>query len=213
MNHITLDIKDIVKNNLNKKRESILKESISFDNVVNNDIIQEHIEKSIQLIYEGYDINEITDYLTQAGQKLEKVTGSDFDYGQMFKESLVSMAKEFGIKWLLDYIGFNPTLATVIAQGAADISLRDLLLPFKNKEFCNQHLPNLLDAILEVIVRHYGNKLIWGKIPKPESYDTSTYNWLDVFTSAPAGNIAGELIRQTQTSESLAKVICPIIHK
>lgn len=212
MNHITLDIKDVVKHNLNQKRENILKEAISFENGLDNEIIQEHIKKGIQLIYDGYSIDEIAIYLSNASQSLKEDTGNDFDFGGMFKDSMLSMAKEFGIKWLLDYIGFNPTLSTIIAQGAADLSLRDLILPFKNKEYCDKHLPNLLDAILEVAVRQLANKYLWEKLPGQKG-SKNRYEWIDLFTTVPAGNITGELIRKTKTSEGFAKIICPIIHK
>jgi hypothetical protein len=252
-NNINLTIKNIVTKNLNEKREEILRESFRdlyySENLEN---IQNHALVAINLINEGYSVNEITNYIDKASSTMGDLNSQ---YGDMFKDSMKSMAREFVIKWILEYIGFGATTSTYLAQGFADLTYKDLLLPFKNKEYCIKHLPNVLDSILEVIVRQAGHKLTgaitgrnkedamqkkWadaseekmkkykedlkkykrGEIDtepvEPEEfkpkYSKGEYNWGDLL-GIGIGNIAGEFIRKTETSEKIADVICKTVHK
>lgn len=222
MKIINLDINSIVAKNLYNKRNQILYESLYFDNI-DNDIIQEKVKNAIHLINEGYSIDEISDIFSDV---------KDFDFKKMFTDSLISTAKEFGIKWLLDYIGFNPTVSTYLAQGLADLPPRSIFLPWKNKQYCQKYLPGLLDSILEVIVRYFGQKMLRLPVEKrsdEEEYkkekeakkeglkyekklSKNRYEWVDLLTVS-AGNITGDLIRKSNTSEGIANSICPIIHK
>jgi hypothetical protein len=148
------------------------------------------------------------------------------------------MAKEFAIKFILEYIGFGPSIATKLGRGLADISYKDLLIPFKNREYCISHLPNILDAILEVYIRDFLDKKLRTKKTKAEDelellkakevddarkddksikkytprLSYNEYGWSDI-PELGLGNIAGELIRKSPTSEAIANVLCKIIHK
>jgi hypothetical protein len=256
MKEIKLNIKEIVNENLNNKRNEILEKHFEdIDFYSTEKIINEHINKTIMLLNEGYDLNELDQYMGKANDAIKSVVGPNINYGDMFKDSMYSMAKEFAIKWILDFIGFSPSMSTYLAQGMADLSYKDVLYPFKNKEYCIKYGPNLLDAILEVIVRKYGHKLynkvtgtadidnteelrakkykealkdyekdmmnykkgLIDKEPeKPQKYIPSfskhSYEWGDILQIG-IGNLAGDFIRKTGTSEYIANAICPILHK
>lgn len=256
MKNIKLDIKDIVKNNLNNKRNELFE--TYFDEVDYYDtdkLIKTHVEKTIHLLNEGYELNELNPYIEKAGDAVKSMTNQNIDYGELFKGSMYSMAKEFAIKWLLDFFGFKPSISTYVAQAMADLTIKDILYPFKNREYCQRHLPNLLDAILEILARKIGHSLFTritgqSKIDKATSekekaykkalkdyetdllkykkgelenvpdkptkyeprYSKHSYEWGDVLQIG-LGNVAGELIRKTQTSEGIANFICPKLHK
>lgn len=260
---INLNVKHIVKKNLHHKRNTIITESFKFNNDDDIDImVKNHAIIGFRLLNEGYTIDEIANYADQAAAAVQKVTGNDFNYGELLKSSMFSMVKEFIIKWLLEFIGFrNPDVLRVLSQGLADLSWKNLLLPWKNKAYCNTHLPGLLDTILEILSRDLGNKITSGlgfqgdydkteklkmdasknnrqavlnrikeledsgnknleyyelkknipKVYKP-LYSKNKYEWIDL-PGIGIGNVVGELIRQSPTSEFLAKNICSVIHK
>jgi hypothetical protein len=232
-NQINLSVKNIVSKNLIQKRNEILEESFAINETnTYNELIKKHAIVAVNLINEGYDINEITDYIDKASNSIQDLTNTKFDYGQAFKDSMYSMAKEFAIKFILEYIGFSPSVSTKLGIALADLSYKDLLIPFKNREYCNKHLPNILDAILEVIIRDIMNKKLRFKKTKMEdeielekaklakkegkkytpmlSYDE--YNWSDI-PEIGLGNIVGDVIRKTPTSEAIANQLCKIIHE
>jgi cellulose biosynthesis protein BcsQ len=234
-NNIKIEIKEIVSKNLNQKRNKILQESFQLDSYDDyHAVLKEYMITSAKLMNEGYELNEITDYIDQASQSLQNATGKNWDFGGMFKDSLWSMGKEVALKWFFEYLGFKPGTSKILAQGLADLSPKTILIPFKNREYCEKNLPNLLDSIFEVIVRHYIDKNILitpknrerdrlqldlekqakelGKKFTPKlSYNT--WKWSDLVTVLPVGNVVGEVIRKSDTSETLADYFCKIIHK
>ncbi len=256
MSDINLNIKNVVYKNLVNKRNEILSESFVIDeNIGYDEMIRKHAIIAVKLINEGYTINEIANYIDKANSSIQDLTNTDFDYGEVFKDSMKSMAKEFAIKFILEYFGFNPTLSTYLAQGLSDLSFKDIILPFKDRQNCINHLPNVLDSILEVIVRQAGHKLTgaitgrnkedamqkkWANANKNNmvkykedlkkykrgeietepmepkkfvpSFSKNSYDWSNV-PEIGLGNIVGEIIRKTPTSEAIANVICKSIHK
>jgi hypothetical protein len=267
-NNINVTIKNVVSDKLYQKRNQILKESLSIKSDIDFDnLVMEHTKKTIRLINEGYTLKEIENQLNeQMMDKIKDIPGSvknmlgdDFDYGSYISSSLMSMGKEFIIKWILDFIGFGPSMSKFVAQAAADLSFKDLILPFKNKEYCIKHLPNVLDAMLEMLVRYAGasaygqlkgvkmgdkyelykekaqdelikkakennEKFYKGdtdakftpkdQMPKKYTPDLSknSYEWGDL-PGIFLGNLAGDFIRKTGSSEFMANHICPIFHK
>jgi len=267
-NNINVTIKNVVSDKLYQKRNQILKESLSIKSDMDFDnLVMEHTQKTIRLINEGYTLQEIENQLNeQIADKIKEIPnsvknmfGDDFDYGSYISSSLMSMGKEFIIKWILDFIGFGPSMSKFVAQAAADLTFKDLILPFKNKEYCMKHLPNVLDTMLEMLVR-YGGAAAFGQLkgvkmkdkyelykeksqeelikktkednerfyqgdtdakftPKnerPKKYipqlSKNSYEWGDL-PGIFLGNLAGDFIRKTQTSETMANYICPIFHK
>ena len=125
----------------------------------------------------------------------------------------------------------------MLAQGLADVSIRDIILPWKNLQTCEKHMPNLLDAVLEVWVRNEGSKLfrkgstrerdaeelrkqrdskIKRSVDKSEpkyvaKLSSNKYDWSDI-PEIGLGNIVGDLIRQSPTSEFLSKHLCKFMH-
>lgn len=232
-NQINLNVKNIVKKKLVQKRNKILEESFTVNkNDTYNQIIRKHAIAAVNLINEGYSINEIEEYIDKASTSLQDLTNTKIDYGQAFKNSIWSMAKEFVIKFILEYIGFSPSLATKASRFLKELSYEDLLIPFKNREYCNKHLPNILDGLLEVIARDFMDKQLRfdktkvkdefelqkakeakekGKKYTPRlSYDE--YNWSNIPEIA-LGNVVGEIIRRTPTSEAISNQLCKLIHK
>lgn len=236
MNNITVNIKNIVSENLTEVREKKLNESFDFSDVkTKEELISRYVETSIKLINEGYSIDDITSKLTDASKNIENKTNLDF--GDMFVNSLYSTGKEFAIKWLLDYLGFNPTLSRMLAQGLADLTIRDILLPWKDMQNCQKHMPNLLDAVLEVLVRSLGSKIfksskdrekdnlelsaektskeLYKKGETDKKYkaqlSSNRYGWSDI-PGVYLGNAVGDLIRQSPTSEFLSQHLCKFMH-
>lgn len=236
MNNITVNIKNIVSENLNEVRKKKLNESFDFSDVkTKEELIHRYVETSIKLINEGYSLNDITSKLSDANSALKDKTNLDFS--SAFTESLYSTGKEFAIKWLLDYLGFNPTISRMLAQGLADLTIRDIILPWKNMQYCQKHMPNLLDAVLEVWVRNEGSKIFRRDKTKERdaeelrkqrdseilrSVDKSNpkyvaklssnkYDWSDI-PEIGIGNYVGDLIRQSPTSEFLSKHLCKFMH-
>ncbi len=236
MNNITVNIKNIVSENLNEIREKKLNESYDFSDVkTKEELIHRYVETSIKLINEGFSLDDIKSKLSDANVTVKDKTNLDFS--DAFVSSLYSTGKEFAIKWLLDYIGFNPTLSRMLAQGLADVSIRDIILPWKNLQTCEKHMPNLLDAVLEVWVRNEGSKIlrydktkerdaeelrrqrdskIKRSVDKSEpkyvaKLSSNKYDWSDI-PEIGLGNVFGELIRQSPTSEFLSKHLCKFMH-
>ncbi len=203
MEKVNLKIKNIVSNNLQKKRKEKLIESVSTLNESSDfdSFVKRYKYISSKLISEGYTEKEILIQLNEFENPLEKI-----DWGGMAKESLYSGAREFAIKYILAALGLSDSLSTKLAQGLADYvkSPLDIIRMFKDKSSCMAGAPNVFDAVGEVVIRQLG-----GSVTKVNSND---YDWSGV-GSTYVGNMFGEALRKSDFGETVADLFCKAIHK
>ncbi len=214
MNTIKLDIKNIVKSNLQEKRNERFYESFQKLNKLEDKSLlgEQFMQTSLNLMKEGYSIDDIENFLNEIENPLsgitDKIKGSTekVDWSGMMKDSLYSSAKEYVIKWVLDYVGLSsrlPGLSTTLSQFFADYSPLDLLKPFKNAQYCSQYLPDMIDGVLEVIVRYLGGKIT--------GTNRTNYEWGGA-PSVAIGNLFGDAIRKSNVSETISGQLCKMIH-
>lgn len=202
MNNIKVDIKKVVSENLQKTRKQRFDESFknahnskNYDEFLNNVLIA-----SSGLISEGYSIDEVEDYISEEGvaatadDALDKVKNAD--WGKIARGSIISMIKEYAIKWLLTNIGLNKHFAETAAIVFAGYNPLNLIKPFKDASNCQQYMPDLCDAIMEAIARELGGQV------------TGTSNTLTM----GIGNIFGEAIKESNLGEISSGKFCKMIH-
>lgn len=205
MKTIKVNIKEIVKNNLlseSNRKNHIYNSFEKIKDLKNNELIKGYVETSIGLMNEGYTVDEIESSLNEIENPLNMLDGK-LDWKSVFKDSLTSGAKEYVIKWLLSAVGMGPQWSTTISQAFADYSPLDMLKPFKNEQMCIQHMPALSDTILEVIVRYIGSSAT--------GTNRTDYDWSGVGGNL-VGNIFGEVIRDSNISETISNKLCKAIH-
>jgi hypothetical protein len=214
MNTIKLDIKNIVKSNLQEKRDEKFYESfMKLHKLEDKSLLGEQfMQTSLNLMREGYTIDDIENFLNEIENPLsgitDKIKGSTekVDWSGMMKDSLYSSAREYIIKWILDYVGLSsrlPGLSTSLAQFFADRTPLELLKPFKNEQYCIQSLPGIIDGVLEVSVRYLGGKVT--------GTDRTNYEWSGA-PSVAIGNLFGAAIEKSNISETISTQLCKMIH-
>jgi hypothetical protein len=208
MGNIKVDIKKIVSENLQKTRKEIFKESFSIVKGSSNrdEFLSRILIASSNLISEGYEMDEIEDYLNEQDVNSLVASGDDAltqlknaDWGKIARGSIVSSIKEYAIKWLLNNLGLKGEIVDTVAIVFADYNPLDLLKPFKDMSTCTSAdgMPKLCDAIMEGIGRHIGGKI---------GGSGSTVVRLGV------GNIFGESIRESNIGEIAGAKFCKMIH-
>ena len=209
MNNIKVNIKKIVNENLQKTRKqrfdesfTIVSESKNSDEFLNNVLIA-----SSNLISEGYEINEIEDYINELDVKSMVSSGDNAldqvknaDWGGIMKGTIMSSIKEYAIKWLLNNLGMKGEITDFMATVFADYNPIKLLKPFKDMQTCMQSdaMPALCDAIMEGLGRFIGNKMVSGGG--------------DSTIKLGIGNIFGESIKESNIGETAGAKFCSLIH-
>jgi hypothetical protein len=202
MKEIKLNIKDVVKRNLNETRNKILEESFNqlvLSNTKEN-IVEKYINVSSQLIEIGYTNDEIQSYLNEA---IELPFSDKVDYGKLIGGGIWSEVKEYAIRWILEALGMKGNLAQQLSIALADTNPLDLIRIFKNRQLCETHMTHIADSVVELLVRNLGGSLA-GKTLNIRSSNVGT---------AAVGNIVGEAIRNSNIGESIRDVMCKVIHK
>ena len=202
MKNIKIDIKKVVSENLQQTRKQRFDESFknahqskNYEEFLNNVLIA-----SSSLISEGYSIDDIDGYITDQGiastadDALDKVKNAD--WGKIARGSILSMVKEYAIKWLLTNVGLKKEFAEIAVIVFADYNPLNLIKPFKDTQNCQQYMPELCDAIMEAIGRQIGGQI------------TGTSNTLTM----GVGNIFGESIKQSNLGEIASGKFCKMIH-
>jgi hypothetical protein len=206
MKNINIDIKRIVHKNLNETRELKMYNSYyKLRNKKGDELFDSFMETSIKLMNEGYDVDEINSFLFEdmlPSSLSDKI--NDIDWKGGMTDALVSTLKEMAYYWILTALGFKHSNAMLISSFIKDLTILDVLRPFKDKQNCINYGPKLMDAFLEAIVRWGGRKLT--------GLDAKNETWGDVLTSY-IGNTVGTIIEKSDTSETLVKKLCPLIHK
>lgn len=203
MNNIKVDIKKVVSENLQKTRKSRFE--MAFKNVNKAKSRDEYLANvviaSSNLISEGYSIEEVDNYISEDGnlavsgdEALQKV--KDADWGKIARGSIMSMVKEYAIKWLLTNVGLNKHFSETAAIFFADYDPLELLKPFKDSQNCAVYMPKMSKSLMEAIARELGGQI------------TGTSNTLTM----AVGNIFGESIGQSNLPKIVGDKFCKMIH-
>jgi thiamine biosynthesis lipoprotein ApbE len=154
------------------------------------------------LLNEGYSIEEVESAIQGVENPLSNV-----DIGGNLLSAGGSQIKEYVINVLLTYVfgGKNQGIITTISVVFADYDVRDILLPFKDMSNCSTHMPKMIDSVLEALSRYIAGSTI--------GVDRNNYG-LDLggIASGYAGNMFGEVIRDSNMGEIIADKLCKFIH-
>jgi hypothetical protein len=154
------------------------------------------------LLNEGYSIEEVESAIQGVENPL-----SNADIGGNLLSAGGSQIKEYVINVLLTYVfgGKNQGIITTISVVFADYDVRDILLPFKDMSNCSTHMPKMIDSVLEALSRYIAGSTI--------GVDRNNYG-LDLggIASGYAGNMFGEVIRDSNMGETIADKLCKFIH-
>jgi hypothetical protein len=154
------------------------------------------------LLNEGYSIEEVESAIQGVENPLSNV-----DISGNLLSAGGSQIKEYVINVLLTYVfgGKNQGIITTISVVFADYDVRDILLPFKDMSNCSTHMPKMIDSVLEALSRYIAGSTI--------GVDRNNYG-LDLggIASGYAGNMFGEVIRDSNMGETIADKLCKFIH-
>lgn len=114
-----------------------------------------------------------------------------------FKGASGDLIREYVIKAILSMFNLNSRMSEALSTVLAQYDVRRLLLIFKSSQECNANVPDLVDAILEVII---------GQV---QYSDKGTNGIL----KSGARNLFGEVIKKSTVGEEMSKVICEMVWK
>jgi len=204
MSKISLDIKNIIHVNLlESRKDKIQMYYKKLNNMQGKEYIHEYIKINNRLINEGYTMDEINEVTIDPKLSLDKL--KNMDLSQIATSSFMDTIKEMCVYWILTIIfpKMDKSLAKNISRFWTNVGLLDILRPFKNKDYCLKYGPNLLDGLLEVMIRYSAEKIT--------GVNSENQSWFDI-GNVFLGNLAGTIVKETDTSEMLSKKICPLIH-
>jgi len=205
MKNINIDIKNAVSKSLNENRESKLINSYyKIKDKKGEELIESFMKTSFKLMNDGFTLDEINLILFEQDNTANISNAlKNVDWIGGLTSTLKSSLKEMVIYSILTSLGFKKDNAMLISSFMKDMTPLDLLRPFKDKSNCIQYAPKVIDALLEAIAR-WGGRKITGSPTEHES-------WKDIF-SMIVGNTVGTIIEKSDTSETIAKKLCPMIH-
>lgn len=196
------NIDRILKENLQRKyqmNESFEKISLMEDE---NERFGSTIDYFGKLIDEGYDNDSLETVVNEQFGWLQKLFGGNTanPADVSTQSNIISKAgsggwsqfKEFLVKKLLGYIGFEGPLASAFATAFTEMSVMDLIATFRSREGCLAHGPDVADAVSEALVTYM--------IQSNTKQDSIAYNFLR--------NTIWEYIHASQFGEQLSKMIC-----
>jgi hypothetical protein len=197
-----MEVKNSIKTTLLEHRKMKLESVLLELEQINDDefFLQQYFLMSEKLVSEGYDISEITS--DEVKSKLDNL-----DWNSIVSGGMLSAAKEYAIRFILTSIfGVSPNIATTLSQALADFSPTDLLKVFKGEAECRQGMPNILDILIEVVVRNVASGYIGS--------DRNDYSLLSLkgLSTSSLGNVFGEVIRDSDISEKMSVKFCSAIH-
>lgn len=226
MKNINFDIKKSVKKNLyihkfNKIHEAY--KSIEF--VDDNDYIKQYLYKTFDIIKEGYTLNDIDEYFnkkflneieTPKNLNLPDINNLiPSNFSSTIWDSIKMQLKEYIIYYILSAIfGEDNDYVEPLSIALKQIELVKLLYIFYDEVKCKQPMTQVIDAILEIIVRKTANNFF--KDSDSEFVNKLTgekKTWSQFFISMTLGNLVGQLISQSETPDMFAEKFCKLIHK
>jgi hypothetical protein len=207
------DINKLIREELIKKRKNNLVESLSPLNDIDDKdfFFHSYIQKSSELLDEGYSIEEIeqiaenmfTDKILQGGGGVAKdIWGSTNILDALFGGGL-GMIKEQVIRWVLVNLGVGKGAANFLAAFLEQTDPRELLRLFKSPESCTSGMPKISDGLMAGIVRYlqYGEK------------DVKLFDQNSDVLGLALGNVLDEVITQSNIGEKVGEKLCAAIWK
>ena len=200
-----MELRKYIKETLVEERERKLYSS--FDEL--NDIrdkeyfLERYFIITSNLLNEGYSFEEVESAMNEIENPLSglDLTGDDL------LSAGGSQLKEYAINLLLTFIfgGKNQGMITTISVVFADYDVRDILKPFKDEPNCMSHMPKMIDGVLEALSRYVAGSAV--------GVDRNNYGLnLGGLSSGFAGNIFGEVIKDSNIGETISDKICKFIH-
>ncbi len=154
------------------------------------------------LLNEGYSFEEVESAMNEIENPLSNV-----DIGSNIMSAGGSQLKEYAINILLTFVfgGKNQGMISTISVVFADYDIRDILKPFKDEPNCMSHMPKMVDSILEALSRYVAGSTV--------GVDRNDYGLnLSGLASGYAGNMFGEVIKDSNIGETISDKICKFIH-
>ncbi len=200
------EIKNIVSNILTEERKKRLTESFNELNDIKdgNYLIERYISITQKLVKEGYDIDEIE--IPDSVKNLVPNQLKTDDVKSALSDALAISAKEYIIRFVLKEIfGAGPSFSTYAAQLFADWNPLDLLKIFKNQQECDAAFPLLSDRLITMLVRYIASGEVGGN---QNNYGVN----FSGMGSTYLGNLFGEVVKESNVSETVANKFCKFIH-
>ena len=199
-----MELRKYIKETLVEERERKLYSS--FDEL--NDIrdkeffLERYFIITSNLLNEGYSFEEVESAMNEIENPLSNV-----DIGSNIMSAGGSQLKEYAINILLTFVfgGKNQGMISTISVVFADYDIRDILKPFKDEPNCMSHMPKMVDSILEALSRYVAGSTV--------GVDRNDYGLnLSGLASGYAGNMFGEVIKDSNIGETISDKICKFIH-
>mgnify|MGYP003343129168 CR=1 FL=1 len=208
-----VNISEKIKKSLVEERQRKLTMSLSELEDIRDDnyFVERYFLTCSKLLEEGYSLDEIEG--TGIKDKLNNI-----DWKGALSDAAVNSGKEYAIRFILTQVfSANPSFATFLAGTLADINPLNLIRIFKGPSECNSGFPQIIDALLEQLVRYIA---AGATGVDRNSYDLNPLRNLgqggntairDV-ASTVAGNMFGDIIRESDIGEKITKRFCEFIH-
>ena len=199
-----MELRKYIKETLIEERERKLYSSYDELNDIRDKeyFLERYFSITATLLNEGYSIEEVESAMNEVENPV-----SNYDFGSNLLSSGGSQLKEYAINILLTFIfgGKNQGLISTISVVFADYDIRDILKPFKDEPNCMSHMPKMVDSVLEALSRYIAGSAM--------GVDRNNYGLnLGGITSSFAGNMFGEVIRDSNMGETISNKLCKLIH-
>ena len=199
-----MELRKYIKETLLEERERKLYSSYDELNDIRDKeyFLERYFSITATLLNEGYSIEEVESAMSEVENPV-----SNYDFGSNLLSSGGSQLKEYAINILLTFIfgGKNQGLISTISVVFADYDIRDILKPFKDEPNCMSHMPKMVDSVLEALSRYIAGSAM--------GVDRNNYGLnLGGITSSFAGNMFGEVIRDSNMGETISNKLCKLIH-
>ena len=208
-----MSLKSEIKKNLVEERQRKLTTSLSELEDIRDDnyFVEKYFLTCSKLLEEGYSLEEIES--TGIKDKLNSI-----DWKGALSDAAVNSGKEYAIRFILTQVfSVGPNAATFLSRTLADMNPLNLIKIFKGPSECNSGFPEIVDTLLEQVVRY----LAAGAT----GIDSNTYDLNPIrnlgqggntairdVVSTTAGNLFGEIIKESDLGEKISKRFCEFIH-
>lgn len=199
-----MELRNYIKETLLEERENRLHSSYKELNDIRDKeyFLERYFVITSNLLNEGYSIEEIESVISEIENPI-----SGIDIGSNLMSAGGSQLKEYAINLLLTFVfgAKNQGLVTTISVVFADYDIRDILKPFKDEANCVSNMPKLIDSVLEALSRYVAG----GSM----GVDRNDYGLnLGGVASGYAGNLFGEVIKDSNIGETISNKLCRFIH-
>jgi len=199
-----MELRNYIKETLLEERERKLYSSYEELNDIRDKeyFLERYFVITSNLLNEGYSIEEVESVVNELDNPL-----SDVDISSNIISAGGSQLKEYAINILLTFVfgGKNQGMISTISVVFADYDIRDILKPFKDESNCISHMPKMVDSILEALSRYIAGSAV--------GVDRNDYGLnLSGLASGYAGNMFGEVIKDSNIGETISDKICKFIH-